>query len=227
MIGRIPATHASAPCPHRRGCRWTCLRASDRTRARWTESRRAVRPHLSRNRRARLTARLPPNECPTLAMFSGSVALTKQPIIGLLNVFDLRGELVLRRTPVVDHQRPHTGGLGDMGGRLPVAVHRCDDAATHVAVKQNGAGLAIGGNTPEGLDPAGIDFFVCDAFGFFRRDVHRLDDVPNGGKIKIGIRHSLAQSSPGLRELSRFIACHGVTFRFCTGRSGRRQKSLR
>jgi hypothetical protein len=114
-----------------------------------------------------------------------------------------------------------------MGGRLPVAVHRCDDAATHVAVKQNGAELAIGGNTPEGLDPTGIDFFVCDAFGLFRRDVHRLDDIPNGRQIEIGIRQSPAHSGAELRELSRFIACHGVTFRFCTGRSGRRRKWLR
>jgi hypothetical protein len=44
-----------------------------------------------------------------------------------------------------------------MGGRLWVAVDRCDDAATHVVVQQNGAGIAIGGDTPEGLDPAGID----------------------------------------------------------------------
>jgi hypothetical protein len=87
---------------------------------------------------------------------------------------------MLRRTPVVDHQRPCTGGLGDMTGGLPVGVHRVDDTATHVTVQQNGAGLAIGGNTPEGLDSVGVDFCVRDAFGFFRCRVYGLEYVPNG-----------------------------------------------
>ena len=54
-----------------------------------------------------------------------------------------------------------------MGGGFPVAVHRCEDAAAHVVVQQNGAGLAIGGNTPEGLDPAGVDFSYVTPSGSF------------------------------------------------------------
>ena len=65
-------------------------------------------------------------------------------------------------------------------------------------VQQNGAGLAIGGNTPEGLDPAGVDFCISDTFGFFRRDVYRLDDVPGGGEVEMRIRQSVAHSGAEL-----------------------------
>jgi hypothetical protein len=72
---------------------------------------------------------------------------------------------------------------------------------------QNGAGPAIGGNT-RGPHPTGIDFFVCDAFGLFRR-VCRLDDILNGRQIEIDPTIARAQRRRTARTLE-ILVCRGA-----------------
>ena len=137
------------------------------------------------------------------------ITLLQQPDIGSLDIVELSRKLVLRSPSIVEHQRSHTGGLGDVRGGLSIGVHRGEDSTTHVVVQQHSAGVTVGGDAPECLHSPGIHLGVGDAFGLLRRHVDGFDDVANGRQVQVGIG---AIGRATRRESSRTRAPDGLSW---------------
>src|ERR1700687_2235021 len=91
-------------------------------------------------------------------------------------------------------------------------MHRCDDGATQVVVQKDSVRATTGRDAPERFDAAGVLLGIGDALGFFRCQVHRLEDVSNSGQVEIGIGESRAQLGEEVRELNGLLASHTYSF---------------
>src|SRR5262249_9723668 len=98
---------------------------------------------------------------------------------------DLSWELVLWRTPVIQHECARASSLGDMANSLSINVHRENDCPTTVGVQEYAIHVAVSGNTPECWHPVDVHLGVGDTFGLLGCQMQALIDVPNRCQIQI------------------------------------------
>ena len=95
----------------------------------------------------------------------GRHARAEQPAIRGGRVLDGRGERVLGREPVVDHERARLRGARDPRRQLAVRVERADHVAAAVQVEDHAVRAALGHAHPLRRDAPGVDTLVCHVGG--------------------------------------------------------------